>query len=52
MFLLQLETHPVVEAISAPEACQIDCNLLRPLIRILLLLVPYGYVIMKKNKNS
>ena len=28
------------------------CNLLRPLIKILFFLVPYGYIIIKMRKNS
>ena len=30
----------------------INCNLLRPLIEILFLLVPYGYITIKTKKNS
>ena len=30
----------------------LSCNLLRPLVKILLLLVPYGYIILKIKKNS
>ena len=28
------------------------CNLLRPLIKMLFLMVPYGYIIIKTTKNS
>ena len=28
------------------------CNLLRPLIKMIFLLVPYGYIILKIKKNS
>ena len=34
------------------SSSQYFCNLLRPLITILFLLVPYGYIIIKIKKNS
>ena len=43
----QAGVPPVVETILPPT-----CNLLRPLLKMLFLLVPYGYIIRKIKKDS